>query len=114
MHLESAPDIIIQIDDYVNSISGVVGYGKDFRERFGGHHRRDNGTFIAWGPNIKENFEIKAKMYDIAPTILDFLNVVRLKKQMQGTNIIPLLLGETDKIKDSAYLEYSSEKLLGN
>jgi len=82
-YLESAPDIIIQIDDYVNSISGVVGYGKDFRERFGGHHRRDNGTFIAWGPDIKENCKIKAKMYDIAPTILHIFGV-SIPKDMDG------------------------------
>ena len=43
---------------------------------------------------------------DIAPTILDFLKVSRLKKQMQGKNLIPLLLGETDKIKDFAIAGY--------
>jgi len=73
-YLESAPDIVIQIDEYVNSVSGTVGYGKDFRERFGGHHDRYNGTFIAWGPEIKKNFEIKAKLFDIAPTILHMFN----------------------------------------
>ena len=43
---------------------------------------------------------------DVAPTILNFLNVTRLKKQMQGKNLIPLILGETDKIKDFAIAGY--------
>jgi len=43
---------------------------------------------------------------DVTPTILNFLNVARLKKQMQGTNLIPLLLGETVKVKDFAIAGY--------
>ena len=31
---------------------------------------RNNGTFIAWGSNIKRNFELNVRIYDIAPTIL--------------------------------------------
>ena len=43
---------------------------------------------------------------DIAPTILDFLDIKRLKKQMQGQNLVPLLKGETEKIKDFAIAGY--------
>lgn len=71
-YLEIAPDIIIQIDDYVNSVSGKVGYNKEFMEGFpqDGYHRKNNGTFIAWGPDIKKHFEIDATIFDICPTIL--------------------------------------------
>jgi len=69
-YLELAPDIIIETDDYVNSISGRIFYGKESREGFGGAHRRTNGTFFARGPDIKENLKIKAKICDVAPTIL--------------------------------------------
>jgi len=105
-YLESAPDIIIQIDDYVNSVSGTVGYGKEFRERFGGHHDRYNGTFIARGPNIKKNFEIKAKMYDIAPTILHMFGVP-IPKDMDGRVLVDIFEGELamQKIKYSGLEE---------
>ena len=92
-YLESAPDIILQIDDYVNSISGVVGYGKEFRERFGGHHRRNNGTFIARGPGIKENFEIYAKIYDVAPTILHIFGIP-IPRDMDGRVLKEIFKGE--------------------
>lgn len=71
-YLELAPDIIIKTDDYVNFISAKVGYGREFLEEYGGAHRV-NGTFIAYGPDIKKNFEIDAKIYDVAPTILHIL-----------------------------------------
>jgi predicted AlkP superfamily phosphohydrolase/phosphomutase len=81
--MESAPDIVVEIDDYVNSISGVVGYGKEFRERFGGHHDRHNGTFIGWGPGIRKGVEVKAKMFDIVPTLLHHFDLP-LKRDFDG------------------------------
>lgn len=71
-YLDFAPDIIIQIDENVSSVSGKVGYNKIFMDGFPfpGYHDRKNGTFIAFGPDIKVNFEVKAKICDIAPTIL--------------------------------------------
>jgi len=82
-YLYLAPDIIVQVDDYVNSISGVVGYGRLFKERFGGHHRRNNGTFIAYGNNIKENNIVNARIYDIAPTILHIFGL-KIPNDMDG------------------------------
>lgn len=76
-YLELAPDIIIQIDDCVNSVSGKVGYNKEFMEGFPqeGYHKKSNGVFIACGPNIKKNFEINARIYDITPTILHIFGI---------------------------------------
>ncbi|HTY52660.1 MAG TPA: alkaline phosphatase family protein [Methanomicrobiales archaeon] len=73
--MASAPDIVVEIDDYVHSVSGVVGYGKIFRERFGGHHDRHNGTFIAWGPGIRKGATVQAKMFDVVPTLLHFFDL---------------------------------------
>lgn len=74
-YLESAPDIIIQLDKNVSSVSGKVGYNREFMEGFplDGYHDINNGTFIAWGPNIKKGFENDAKIYDVAPTILHIM-----------------------------------------
>ena len=91
-YLELAPDIIIQTDDYVNSISAKVGYGKEFIEGFGGSHRI-NGIFIAWGPDIKENLEIKAKIYDVAPTILHMFGIP-IPKDMDGRVLKEIFKGE--------------------
>lgn len=81
--LESGPDIVVEIDNYVNSISGVVGYGKEFRERFGGHHDRHNGTFIGWGPGIRKGAGVKAQMFDIVPTLL-YLFDLPLNRDFDG------------------------------
>lgn len=97
-YLESAPDIIIEIDGYVNSVSGIIGYGKEFRERFGGHHDRNNGTFIAWGPGIKKDFELKAKIYDVAPTILHMYEVP-INRDIDGRVLREIFEGELAKRK---------------
>lgn len=97
-YLELGPDIIIQIDDNVNSVSGKMGYGKEFMEGFpqSGYHRRDNGTFIAWGPNIKKNFEINAKIYDIAPTILHLFGT-SIPEDIDGRVLKEIFTGDLAK-----------------
>lgn len=95
-YLELAPDIIIQTDENVNFISGRVGYGKDFLKGFGGAHARLNGTFIAWGPNIKKNFEMNAKLYDVAPTILNMFGIP-IPKDMDGRVLKEIFKGEPAK-----------------
>jgi len=90
---ELAPDIIVQIDDNVNFISAKVGYGKEFLEGFDGNHRRNNGTFIAWGPDIRGNFEINAKIYDIAPTILHMFGIP-IPRDMDGRVLKEIFKGE--------------------
>ncbi|RZN40553.1 MAG: hypothetical protein EFT35_02780 [Methanophagales archaeon ANME-1-THS] len=74
-YLDLAPDIIVQTDDEVSSISARVGEQRVFKEEVGGAHDRLNGTFIAWGPTVKENNEINANLYDITPTILHIFGI---------------------------------------
>ncbi|MCZ7355383.1 MAG: alkaline phosphatase family protein [Candidatus Methanoperedens sp.] len=81
-YLNLAPDIILDTDDNINSITSKVGYGSEFVEWHGGSHRL-NGTFIVRGPDIKENFEINAKITDVAPTILHMLSMP-VPKDMDG------------------------------
>jgi predicted AlkP superfamily phosphohydrolase/phosphomutase len=93
-YMKTAPDIVIQIDHYVNSCSATIGYGKEFRERFGGHHDKYNGTFIAWGPGIKKNHEVTgAHLYDIAPTILHMYGIP-VKRDMDGKVLTDIFEGE--------------------
>ena len=91
-YLELAPDIIIKTDDYVNFISAKVGYGREFLEEYGGAHRV-NGTFIAYGPDIKKNLEIDAKIYDVAPTILHMFGIP-IPKDMDGRVLKEIFKGE--------------------
>ena len=81
-YLEFAPDIVIQVDDNVTAISAKVWRGEEFAKWYGGSHRL-NGTFIAWGPDIKESIEIEAKIYDVAPTILHMFGMP-IPKDMDG------------------------------
>jgi arylsulfatase A-like enzyme len=43
---------------------------------------------------------------DVAPTIMDFLNVDNQTDQMQGKSLLPLVRGETDKVRDFAICGY--------
>ncbi|MHA1885916.1 MAG: sulfatase family protein, partial [Promethearchaeota archaeon] len=43
---------------------------------------------------------------DIAPTILNFLKIKRMSGTLQGNNLIPHILGETDRVKDFAIAGY--------
>lgn len=92
-YLELAPDIIVQTDDNASSISARVGYHRVFREEFGGAHDRLNGTFIAWGVNVKENNEITAKLYDVTPTILHTFGIP-IPKDMDGRVLKEIFKGE--------------------
>ena len=46
---------------------------------------------------------------DIAPTILDIAGA-EIPETVQGRSLVPLLNGETDEIRDSAYMEYYSHE----
>ena len=106
--MKLAPDIILQTDDYINSINGKVGYGREFIEDYGGAHRI-NGTFIAWGPGIKKNFEINAKIYDIAPTILHIFGIP-IPKDMDGRVLKEIFEGEL-AMREVKYQEMEREKI---
>ncbi|WP_456486925.1 alkaline phosphatase family protein [Candidatus Alkanophaga liquidiphilum] len=92
-YLHLAPDIVVQTDDYVHGISSRIGYSKDFIKDSGGNHRKDNGTFIAWGPDIKMGFEVRARIYDVAPTILHIFGLP-LPTDMDGRVLREIFEGE--------------------
>ena len=73
-YMYMAPDIVVQTDEFVTTISGRVGVDV-FVDGFGGAHDRLNGTFIAWGPDVKRKVELNAHIYDVTPTILHAFGV---------------------------------------
>jgi len=73
-YMKVAPDIVIQTDEFVSTVSGRVCVDI-FVDGFGGAHDRLNGTFIACGPDIKNVGRIDAHIYDITPTILYMFDV---------------------------------------
>jgi len=69
-YLERMPDLVIKLNDNIQAINSHTGSDQVFSERKGGNHR-DNGIFLAYGPDIMRGLKItNAKIYDIAPTIL--------------------------------------------
>lgn len=55
---------------------------------------------------IRKRISAFVETVDIAPTILDFLNVKNQTGQMQGKSLLPLIRGQTDKVKDFAICGY--------
>jgi predicted AlkP superfamily phosphohydrolase/phosphomutase len=74
-YINRAPDLVIQVDDNIQSINSTVGHNQIFMEGKGGEHRI-NGIFLACGPGIKRGTQIKGiRIYDITPTILHIFNL---------------------------------------
>lgn len=92
-YMKLSPDIVIETDDTVTSVSSRVGFDKYFLDGVGGSHDKLNGTFIAWGPGIKGNNELNAKMYDVTPTILHIFGTP-VPKDMDGRVLKEIFEGE--------------------
>lgn len=78
-YLNLAPDILFEINNFECSIhytfNKFIFSNKPYSSSQSGSHRRE-GIFIAYGPDIREDNEIKgAKIYDIAPTILHMFDI---------------------------------------
>ncbi len=107
-YMALSPDIVIETDDNVTSVSSRVGYGKNFLEGVGGSHDKLNGTFIAWGPGIKNNNEISAKIYDVTPTILHLFGTP-IPKDMDGRVLNEIFKGEL-AMREIKYIERNEDK----
>ena len=112
--IELLPDIIFTINDWSCMIV------KDFNANFlykdttysfrhTGSHRL-NGIFLAYGPDVKENFEIKnLKMFDIAPTILYMFNM-SIPRDMDGKVIKSIFKENSELAKRSIIFEGKEER----
>lgn len=107
-YLNLAPDIVLDTDDNVNSVTSKVGYGSEFVEWYGGSHRF-NGTFIARGPDIKENVNINAQIIDLAPTILHMFNTP-IPKDMDGSVLKEIFKDNSPIAKEQIEYKKSDEK----
>ncbi len=105
-NLDSAPDLIIQIDDTIGGFDAKVGYSEIFNDSEEGDHRQ-HGIFLAYGPQIKKGTKIEgAKIYDITPTILHIFGLP-VDKDMSGRVLKEIFAAESElskrKIKCQAY-----------
>ncbi len=57
---------------------------------------------------IKGRMSPLIETVDLAPTVLDFLNIKKGRKQMQGESLLPLMKGEIEKVRDFAISGYYS------
>ena len=114
--IDLAPDILFSINNFNTSVQ----YSKIEEELFSefkaeknktGTHRTE-GILIATGPDIKENFNIKASIYDIFPTILHMFNV-SIPRDIDG-KVLKEIFKEDSELsnKDIVYKKKFSEKEL--
>ena len=109
-YIDSAPDLIIQVNDIISGISPSIGYGSIFSNSKGGSHRI-NGIFLAHGLNIKKGSEIKdAEIVDIAPTILHIMGVP-LPKDTDG-KVLKEIFNENSELakREISYQEISEKE----
>ena len=81
---DTKPDIFILVTDAgIQRISPGVGTGQIFQRSIRGMHRL-NGIFLCHGPDIKKGkITRKARIYDIAPTVLHMFGLP-IPKDMDG------------------------------
>jgi len=77
--LNRAPDIIFSLDDWmclvIENFEDGLFEKRSFSPRYTGAHRL-NGLFLATGPSFKKRRKLKnAKIYDVAPTMLELLDL---------------------------------------
>lgn len=98
--LDKAPDLTIQVDSNIHSVSSRIGSNKILdKGRKGGGSHRINGIFLAFGQGIKKGTEIKdAEIYDIAPTILHVLNLP-IPKDVDGRVLMKIFEEEGEFAK---------------
>lgn len=83
---DTLPDLIVlPTEDGIQAVDPKVGHGEIITPANGtfGNHRL-NGIFLAYGPGIKKGQRIeRAKIYDVAPTILHIFGLP-IPKDMDG------------------------------
>lgn len=74
-YLNQPPDLLINTDENITSVSARVGINKIFSKGpYSGNHR-SNGFFLAYGPGIKKNIELDTEILNITPTILHIFDI---------------------------------------
>jgi predicted AlkP superfamily phosphohydrolase/phosphomutase len=108
--LDLAPDLMIQMDEHIGGFNARVGYNQIFINSTEGDHRQ-NGIFLAWGPNIRKGAKIEnVKVYDIAPTILHLFDLP-IDRDMDGRVLKEIFAPGSDiSNRDIKYKTYATEK----
>ena len=118
---ELLPDIIFTINNWSCVIikdfkANFLYKDAPYSNRHTGSHRL-NGIFLAYGPDIKNGFEVKGlKIYDIAPTILHMFNVP-IPKEMDGRVIKEIFKSESEIAKrkpiyiDESFKKWTKERI---
>lgn len=109
IHLCEKPDLVILVDDNIQSISPSIGSNKVFVKEKGGNHRI-NGIFLAHGPDIKKGVKIEgAKIYDIAPTILHIFGIT-IPKDIDGVVLKEIYQEDSELAKRQIKYQEVNEK----
>lgn len=111
-NINQPPDLLIHTNDNVPSISARVGINKIFSKGpISGNHRL-NGLFLAFGPGIKKNNKMKAKILNITPTILHIYNLP-LNDDMDGNVMFDVFDEKSEfRSREVKYKKGKGEKYL--
>ena len=95
--------IIVFFSDHGESL----GEHNIYVDHFGLYDTTMRVPLILSGPRIPENKEIESlvQLEDVTPTILNILGINYSPLDFDGESLLPLLLGEKEKIRDNILLE---------
>ena len=102
------PDLLIDLDDDVQAFDEKLGHKDIVSPSVGGDHRK-NGIFLAFGPNIKQDFQIKdASILDITPTILSIFDLP-IDKDIDGKIIDKIFINSHNNKKEISKQQVSQK-----
>ena len=113
--LDDAPDIVVMWNEGYEIRGYLTLDGKmwDYDYEWSAHHKR-HGIFVAHGPDIKNDVELKGTtIYDLAPTILHMFGVAT-PCDMDGCVLKEIFREDSEMAQREFVTEYRSRKNITN
>lgn len=111
-YLDNAPDIVVMWNEGYEIRGYLTLDGKmwDYDYEWSAHHKR-HGIFVAHGPDIRNDVEIKGTtIYDLAPSILHMFGVP-ISKELDGTVLTKIFRDDSEFAKRKIRYEIENKEV---